>query len=109
MRERALKVVLVIVGLVFVAGVYPLITSIREGWQANKEDALPMGISLYVTQGIFLLLATRDPLANRGVITLAAWLNIAHGAVMTTWRSTFRTSDKVSLSLPLCSASSEWR
>ena len=83
MRERALKVVLVIVGLVFVAGVYPLITSIREGWQANKEDALPMGISLYVTQGIFLLLATRNPLANRGVITFAAWLNIAHAAVMT--------------------------
>ena len=41
-----------------------------------------MGISLYVMQGIFLLLAARDPLANRGVITFAAWLNIAHAAVM---------------------------
>jgi hypothetical protein len=81
-RERALRIVLVIVGLIFLAGVYPLITSIREGWQANKEDPLPMGISLYVMQGIFLLLAARDPLANRGVITFAAWLNIAHAAVM---------------------------
>jgi len=81
-RERVLRIVLIIVGLIFVAGVYPLITSIREGWQANKEDSLPMGISLYVTQGIFLLLAARDPLANRGVITFAAWLNIAHAAVM---------------------------
>jgi quinol-cytochrome oxidoreductase complex cytochrome b subunit len=42
-----------------------------------------MGISLYVTQGIFLMLAARDPLANRGVITFAAWLNIAHATVMT--------------------------
>ena len=42
-----------------------------------------MGISLYVMQGIFLLLAARDPLANRGVITLVAWLTIAHAAVMT--------------------------
>jgi len=42
-----------------------------------------MGISLYVMQGIFLLLAARDPSANRGVITFAAWLNIAHAAVMT--------------------------
>jgi hypothetical protein len=42
-----------------------------------------MGISLYVTQGVFLLLASRDPLANRGVITFAAWLNFAHAAVMT--------------------------
>jgi Na+/H+ antiporter NhaA len=81
-RERALRIVLFIVGLIFLAGVYPLITSIREGWQANKEDSLPMGISLYVMQGIFLLLSARDPLANRGVITFAAWLNIAHAAVM---------------------------
>ena len=42
-----------------------------------------MGISLYVTMGVFLLLASRNPLANRGVITFAAWLNIAHAAVMT--------------------------
>jgi predicted MFS family arabinose efflux permease len=82
-RERALRIVLVIVGLIFLAGIYPLITSIREGWQANKEDSTPMGISLYVMQGIFLLLAARDPSAHHGVITFAAWLNIAHAAVMT--------------------------
>jgi hypothetical protein len=82
-RERTLKIVLVLVGLLFLAGVYPLITSIREGWHANKEDAEPMGISLYVTQGIFLLMAARNPFANRGVIIFAAWLNIAHAAVMT--------------------------
>ena len=33
--------------------------------------------------GIFLLLAARNPSANRGVIVFAAWLNIAHAAVMT--------------------------
>src|SRR5499425_93008 len=82
LRKRALKVILVLVGLIFVAGIYPLVTSVRDGWRANKEDPLPMGISLYVTQGVFLLLAARDPLANRGVITFAAWLNIAHVAVM---------------------------
>ena len=81
-RDRLLKVVLVLVGLIFLSGFYPLITSIREGWQANKEDSLPMGISLYVMQGIFLLLAARDPLANSGVITFVGWLNIAHAAVM---------------------------
>jgi quinol-cytochrome oxidoreductase complex cytochrome b subunit len=83
LRERALRIVLVIVGLIFLAGLYPLITSVREGRHANKEDSLPMGISLYLMQGIFLLLAARDPSANRGVITFAAWLNIAHAAVMT--------------------------
>jgi hypothetical protein len=81
-RQRALKVVLVLVGLVFSAGIYPIVTSVRDGWQANKEDALPMMLSLYVTMGVFLLLAARNPSANRSVITFAAWANIAHAAVM---------------------------
>src|SRR5580693_2186654 len=81
-REKALKILLVLFGLIFVAGVYPLITSVRSGWQANKEDAEPMALSLYVMMGIFLLVAARNPSANRGVIAFAAWLNIAHAAVM---------------------------
>jgi len=81
-RERALTILLVLFGLIFVAGVYPLITSVRSGWQANKEDAEPMALSLYVTMGIFLLVAARNPAANRGVITFATSLNIAHAAVM---------------------------
>jgi hypothetical protein len=81
-RERALKVVLVLVGLVFSAGIYPVATSVRDGWQANKEDALPMMLSLYVTLGIFLLLAARKPSANRSVIAFAAWSSFAHASVM---------------------------
>jgi hypothetical protein len=82
-RQRALRIVLVLVGLIFVAGVYPLITSVRDCWQANKEDAEPMGLSLYVMMGIFLLVAARNPAANCGVIVFTGWLNVAHAAVMT--------------------------
>jgi hypothetical protein len=81
-RERALKIVLVLVGLLFSAGIYPGVTSVRDGWQANKEDALPMMLSLYVTLGIFLILAVRNPSANRSVIAFAAWSSFAHAAVM---------------------------
>jgi hypothetical protein len=81
-RERALKILLVLLGLLFVAGVYPLMTSVWSGWQANKEDALPMMLSLYVMLGIFLLVAARNPSANRSVIAFAAWSSFAHGAVM---------------------------
>jgi len=81
-RERLLKVVLVLVGLLFSAGIYPVVTSVRDGWQANKEDALPMMLSLYVTLGIFLLLAALNPSANRSVIAFAAWSSFAHAAVM---------------------------
>jgi hypothetical protein len=82
-RDKILRIPLVLFGLIFVAGVYPLITTIRSGWQANKEEAEPMGISLYITIGIFLLLASRNASANHGVIAFAGWLNIAHAAVMT--------------------------
>jgi hypothetical protein len=81
-REKALKILLVLLGLLFVAGVYPLVGSVRSSWQANKEDCLPMFLSLYVTLGIFLLVAARNPSANRSVIAFAAWSSFAHGAVM---------------------------
>jgi FtsH-binding integral membrane protein len=74
-RERALKVALVLVGLVFVAGVYPLI---RE----SESETLQMMLSLYVTLGIFLLLASRKPSANRSLIAFTAWSSFAHAGVM---------------------------
>ena len=81
-RERAAKVVLVLVGLLFTASIYPLVMTVRDGWQANKEEATPMMLSLYLTLGIFLLLAARNPWANRSVIAFAAWSSFAHAAVM---------------------------
>lgn len=75
-RERVLRIVLVIVGVFFLAGIYPLATFF------TREPAVAMIMSLYVTLGIFLLLAVRDPVANRGLLAFAGWANIAHAAVM---------------------------
>jgi uncharacterized protein DUF6632 len=75
-RERVLKVVLVLVGLLFTAMVYPLVLFVKQ------EPALAMMMSLYVTLGIFLLLAARNPFANRSLIAFTAWSSFAHAAVM---------------------------
>jgi FtsH-binding integral membrane protein len=75
-RERALKVVLVGVGLIFFGLVYPLTMFVRQ------EPALAMMLSLYVTLGIFLLLAARNPSANRSLIAFTAWSSFAHAALM---------------------------
>ena len=72
-RERALKIVL---GLLFCAGVYPLVL------KAKEEPALAMMMSLYVTLGIFLLLASRNPSAHRSLIAFAGWSSFAHATVM---------------------------
>jgi succinate-acetate transporter protein len=79
-RERAVKVVLVVAGLLFTAGVVPLVMFF------SREPAAAMIMSLYVPLGVFLLLATRDPAANRGLIAFAGWANVAHAAVMAVQR-----------------------
>ncbi|MGA7523717.1 MAG: DUF6632 domain-containing protein [Acidobacteriaceae bacterium] len=75
-RELALKIVLVVVGLLFVAMAYPMVVFVRQ------EPALSMMLSLYVTLGVFLLLAVRNPAGSRSVIAFAAWSSLAHAAVM---------------------------
>jgi len=75
-REQALKVVLVLVGLLFAAGVYPLVTAVRSELVPNSENSVPMILSLYVTLGVFLLLAARTPSAYRSVIAFAAWSSL---------------------------------
>ena len=77
-RERALKVVLVLVGLLFLAGVYPTLASVWRG----EIDGDTMMLSLYVTLGVFLLLAVRNPSAHRTLIAFTAWSSFAHGGVM---------------------------
>ena len=75
-RERALKVVLVVVGVIFLALVYPLTLFLRH------QPAVAMMLSLYVTLGIFLLLASPNPSANRSLIAFTAWSSFVHAAVM---------------------------
>ena len=78
--ERALKVVLVVVGLLFVATIYPLLTFL---WQPHPaEAALIMMLSVYVTLGVFVLLAARNPSAHRSLIAFTAWSSLAHAGVM---------------------------
>ena len=81
-RDRTLKVVLVVVGLLFSATIYPLLRS-SSLWQPNQsEDIEPMMLSLYVALGIFLLIAARNPSANRSLIAFTAWSSFAHALVM---------------------------
>ncbi len=79
-RERALKVAMVVSGLFFLAGVYPLVMSLWV-WQ-HSNDIVPMFLSLYVTLGIFLLIAARNPAEHRSLILFAAWSSFAHAGVM---------------------------
>jgi hypothetical protein len=79
-QELALKAVLVLVGLFFSAGIYPLIGSLLH--PAGTDTGDTMMLSLYVTLGIFLLIAVRNPATHRSLIAFAAWSSFAHAVTM---------------------------
>ena len=75
-RERVLKVVLGVVGLIFVAGSYPLVMFF------SRDPGVAMIMSIYATMGIFLLLSVPNPAANRTLIAFIGWANVVHAGVM---------------------------
>jgi hypothetical protein len=74
-RERTLKIVLVVVGLLFVAAICP------QTLVLSKDPALAMMLSVDATLGMFLLLASRDPSAHPSLIAFTAWSSLAHAVV----------------------------
>ena len=81
-KQRALKVVLVLAGLLFLAGIWVVIGGVRNAGAPGEDSGDTMMFSIYFTLGVFLLLAVRNPAAHRTLILFAGWANIAHGAVM---------------------------
>ena len=78
-REKARKIVLVVVGLFFSATV---IRVAQVLWLSPQADAEPMLFSLYFTLGILRRVAARDPSEHRGLVAFAAWSSLAYASVM---------------------------
>lgn len=84
-KVRILRIVLVVVGLVFVFGVWPLTIVWPSGWAwhgAGRSEYLEMILGIYATLGVFLLIASRDPLAHRSLIWFTVWSSLVHGGIM---------------------------
>jgi len=83
-RERLTQIVLVIVGLLNLAIIYPLFMDLRHSsWLLERKNEIePMFLSFFIPIGVFLLLAARKPSEHRSMIALAAWWHISHGTVM---------------------------
>jgi len=82
-RERALQVVLVVLGLGTAgANIYPLVTSFLAGLRPTQGTTGPMFYTILATLGVFLVLAARNPSAHRSLIAYAVWSSFAHTAVM---------------------------
>lgn len=84
-RLKYLRIALVLVGIIFIAGIYLLMIVWPSGWtwHTGHSDYPLMIVGMYATLGIFLLRAARDPLANLSLIWFTVWSSIVHAAIMT--------------------------
>jgi len=83
-RIKYLRFALLLVGLVFLFGVYPLTILWPSGWawHTGQSEYLQMILAIYATLGVFLIRASRDPVAHRSLIWFTVWSSVVHGAVM---------------------------
>jgi hypothetical protein len=83
-RLLYLRIALIVFGLTFIFGIYPLSIVWPSGWTWGQEHShyLMMIIGVYATLGVFLLLASRNPDAYTSVIWFTVWSSVVHGGIM---------------------------
>ena len=85
-RLRLLRVALVLVGLIFIFGVYPLMMTFWPAgwrWSPNQPQYEQMILGIYATLGVFLLIASRNPLRHLSLIWFAVFSSLVHAGIMT--------------------------
>jgi hypothetical protein len=83
-RIKYLPSALLMVGLIFVVGIYPLTILWPSGWSwhTGQSHYLQMILGIYATLGAFLLVASRKPLAHLSLIWFTVWSSVVHAAIM---------------------------
>jgi hypothetical protein len=80
----ALRIALVIIGVIFIFGIYPQTVVWPSGWSWGNGPShyLTMIIGIYATLGVFLLIASRNPLAYSSLIWFTVVSSVVHAAIM---------------------------
>ena len=83
-RLKYLRIALILVGVIFLAGIYPLMIIWPSGWtwHTGHSDYPLMIVGFYATLGVFLIRAARDPLDHLSLIWFTVWSSIVHAAIM---------------------------
>ncbi len=84
-RMKYLRIALRLVGLIFIFGIYTLSIVWPSGWvwhTGHTSHYLQMILGVYATLGVFLLIASRNPLAHLSLIWFTVWSSVVHAAIM---------------------------
>ena len=81
---RLLRITLLVLGVIFIVGIYPLTRLWPSGWAwtPSQSEYLQMILAIYATLGVFLLRAAREPLAHLSLIWFTVWSSVVHAVVM---------------------------
>lgn len=80
-----LSLALVIIGIVFIFGIYALMMWIWPagwGWEPRQPEYEQMIMGIYATLGVFLIRAAKNPLEHLSLIWFTIWSSIVHGGIM---------------------------
>ena len=80
---KLLQLALVVFGLAMLS-LYPLSVVWPSGWrwQPNQPEYEQMILGIYATLGIFLLIASRNPLQHLSLIWFTVWSSLVHAGIM---------------------------
>jgi hypothetical protein len=84
-KLKFLTVALYVFGAIFIIGVPAMMMWIWPsgwGWTPAQPEYEQMIMGVYVTLGVFLILAAKDPLAHASLIWFTVWSSIVHGGIM---------------------------
>ena len=83
---KYLRAALQLVGVTFIFGIYTLTLVWPSGWAwhagFHTPHYLQMILGVYATLGVFLLIASRNPLAHSSLIWFTVWSSVVHAAIM---------------------------
>ena len=83
-RLRYLRVALLIVGVIFIVGIFTMMQIWPDGWSwtPRQPEYEQMILGVYATLGVFLIRAAKDPLANLSLIWFTIWSSLVHAVIM---------------------------
>jgi hypothetical protein len=87
-RIKYLRISLLLVGVIFIGGIYPLIMIWLSGWSWHSGQSLlpphylQMILRVYATLAVFPLVASRNPLASLNLIRFTVWSSFEHAGIM---------------------------
>lgn len=84
-RINLLRFALIIIGVIFIMGIFPLMQIWPSGWRwvPNQYEYEQMIVGIYATLGAFLIIAAKNPLKHRSLIWFTVWSSVVHGGIMT--------------------------